>query len=186
MVEFEDARDAGDVCRKVRDLLEIGAQLDEWRRTEAVRVHYELAMLEGVEIGLDQHEVGAGLYGQETATRNVDSVAVLKVTDRSTDGGLELDDRDVGLSLLISGNGLCVGDDLHFESVLLHNTLDSAQVHPDVVGVEVLELLDRLELVDVLLGDLGNFQKTCSAVVVNDGTTLDISLGLVSQFHDVL
>ena len=38
----------------------------------------------------------------------------------------------------------------------------------------------------MLLGNLGDFEKTGLALVVNDGTTLDIGLGLVGQLHDVL
>jgi hypothetical protein len=66
---------------------------------------------------------------------------------------------DIGLTLLIGGDALAVGNDLHAELVVLDNTLDSAQVHPDVVGVEVLELLDGLELVHMLLGDLGDLEE---------------------------
>lgn len=143
-------------------------------------------MLNGVEVGLDEHEVGAGLDGQEAATGHVDTVGVLEVTDGGTDGSLELDDADVALTLLVTGDGLSVGDDLHLELVVLNNTLDGLDVHPDVVGVEVLELLDGLELVDMLLGDLSNLEQANGALVVDDGTTLDIGLGLVGQLHDVL
>ena len=45
-----------------------------------------------VEVGLDEHQIGAGLDGQETTTGNVDTVGVLEVTDGGTDSGLELDD----------------------------------------------------------------------------------------------
>jgi len=113
-------------------------------------------------------------------------VGVLEVLDGSSDGRLELENADVGLALLVAGDGLAVGDDLHLELVVLDHALDGLDVHPDVVGVEVLELLDRLELVDVLLGNLGDFQETHTALVVNDGATLDVSLGLVGQLHDVL
>lgn len=113
-------------------------------------------------------------------------MGVVEVTDGSTDGRLELDDGDVRLALLVAGDRLAVGDDLHLELVVLHDTLDGLQVEPDVVGVEVLELLDRLELVDVLLGDLGNFQQADRALVIDDSTTLDVGLGLVGQLHDVL
>jgi hypothetical protein len=93
---------------------------------------------------------------------------------------------DIGLTLLVGGDALAVGDDLHAELVVLDNTLDGAQVHPDVVGVEVL--LDGLELVDMLLGDLSDLEEAGLglALVVDDGATLDISLGLVGQLHDVL
>ena len=60
------------------------------------------------------------------------------------------------------------------------------EVQPDVVGVEVLEFLDRLELVGVLFGNLSDFKKTDRALVIDDGSTLDICLGLVGQLHNVL
>jgi len=113
-------------------------------------------------------------------------VGVLEVTDGSTDSGLQLVDGLVGLTLLVSRDRLLVGNNLHLELVLLNDTLDGLDIHPDVVGVEVLELLDGLELVDVLFGNLGDLEQADLAVLVNDGTTLNISLGLVSQLHDVL
>jgi len=186
VVELENLGDAGNAALEARDLLEVTTELDEGSGTEAVGVHDELTVLEGVEIRLDQHQVGAGLDGEETTAGDVDTVCVVEVTDGGTDGGLELDDADIGLALLVGGDRLAVGNDLHGELVVLDNALDGAEVHPDVVGVEVLELLDRLELVDVLLGNLCDFEKTGLALVVNDGTTLDISLGLVGQLHDVL
>lgn len=186
VVQLDNARDAGDVLLEVRDLLEVGTELDDGDTTEAVGVHDKLTVLQAVQVRLDQHQVGAGLDGQEAATGNVDTVSVLEVADGSTNGGLQLVDGLVGLTLLVSRDGLLVGDDLHLQLVLLHHTLDGTEAHPDVVGVEVLELLDGLELVDVLLGDLSNFEQTGLALVVNDGTTLDVSLGLVGQLHDVL
>jgi len=186
VVQLDNAGNAGNAFLEVGDLLEVGAELDDGDTTEAVGVHDQLAVLKTVEIGLDDHQIGAGLDGQEAAAGHVDTVGVLEVTDGRTDGGLQLVDGLVGLTLLVSGDGLLVGDDLHLELVILHNTLDGAEVHPDVVGVEVLELLDRLELVDVLLGDLGNLEQADLAVQVDDGTTLDVGLGLVGQLHDVL
>jgi hypothetical protein len=38
----------------------------------------------------------------------------------------------------------------------------------------------------VVLGDLSDLQKPSLSVVVNDGTTLDVCLGLVGDLHDVL
>ena len=186
VVKLEDLGDGGNAGLEGRDLLEVVAELDERSRAEAVGVHHELAVAEGVEVRLDQHEVGASLDRQEATTRDVDTVSVAEVADSSADSGLELNDGDIGLTLLVGGDALAVGDDLHAELVVLNNTLDSAQVHPDVVGVEVLELLDRLELVDVLLGDLSDLEETGLALVIDDSATLDISLGLVSQLHDVL
>ena len=186
VVEFDDARDAGDVLLEVRDLLEVGAELDDGDAAEAVGVHDELAVLEAVQVRLDEEQVGAGLDGEETAAGHVDAVGVAEVADGGADGGLQLVDGLVGVTLLVGGDGLLVGDDLHLELVLLDDALDGAQAHPDVVGVEVLELLDGLELVDVLLGDLGDLEQAGLALVVDDGATLDVGLGLVRQLHDVL
>ena len=186
VVQFDNTRNARNALLEVRDLLEVGSKLDHGDTAETVGVHHQLAVLQTVEIRLDQQEIRAGFDRQEATTGNVDTVAVLEVTDGGTNGGLELVDGLVGITLLVSGDGLFVGDDLHLEFVLLDHTLDGTEVHPDVVRVEVLELLDGLELVDVLLGHLGNLQQTGLALVVDDGTTLDISLGLVGQLHDVL
>ena len=131
-------------------------------------------------------------------------MCTVEVADGSTDSSLELDDGNVCLALLVCWDRLLVGNDLHGELVVLNNALDGLEVHPDVVGVEVLELVNaennvsrcvrsrwqyanlRLELVDVLLGNLGNLEKTRLTLVVDDGTTLNIGLGLVSHLHDVL
>lgn len=186
VVQLDNAGNAGNTLLEVRDLLEVRSKLDHRHTTEAVGVHEELTVLKTVEIRLNEQEVGAGLDGQEATTGHVDTVGVLEVADGSTDSGLELVDGLVGLTLLVSGDGLLVGDDLHLELVFFNNTLDGTEIHPDIVGVEVLELLDGLELVDVLLGDLGDFQKTGLALVVDDGTTLNVGLGLVGQLHNVL
>lgn len=52
--------------------------------------------------------------------------------------------------------------------------------------VEDLELSDRLEVFDVLRRDLSDFQKSDAAIVVDDGTTFDIGLGLVGDLHQEL
>ena len=46
--------------------------------------------------------------------------------------------------------------------------------------------LTRLEVLDVLVGDLGDLEQADGAVVVDEGTTLDIGLGLVRDLHDEL
>lgn len=186
VVELENARDAGDAALEVRNLLEIRAQLDERCRSEAVGVHDELAVLERVEIRLDQHQIGRRLDRQEPTARHIDAVGVVEMADGSADCGLELDDRQVGLALLVGGDGLVVGDDFHRKLIVLNDALDGTEVHPDVVGVEVLELLDGLKLVDMLLGDLSNFKQASLALIIDNGTTLDIGFGFISQLHNVL
>jgi hypothetical protein len=185
VVELGNTWDAGDALLEIRNLLEVRTQLNDRSTAETVGVNDELAVLQAVKVRLDKHQVRAGLDGQETTAGHVDTVSIAEMANSGTDGGFELDDGKVGFTLLVGGNGLLVGDNLHLQLVLLNNTLDGAEVHPDVVGVEVLELLDGLEFVDVLLGDLSNFQQTHTTIVVNDGTTLDVSLGLIGQFHDV-
>ena len=186
MVKLNNLGNAGDPLLEVGHLLEVAAELDERRITETSSAHLQLAVLDSIEIRLDQHQIRAGLDGQEAATGHIDTVRVLEVLDGGTDSGLELENANIRLTLLVARNGLAVGDDLHLKLIVLDNTLDGLNIHPDVVGVEVLELLDRLELVDVLLGNLGNFQKAHAALVINDGTTLDIGLSLVGQLHNVL
>ena len=158
MIELQDLRDARDALLEVAHLLEVGAELDQRRGAEAVRVDDELAVLERVQVRLDEHEVRARLDGQEAAARHVDAVCVAEVADRGADGRLELHDGDVRLALLVGGDRLVVGDDFHLQLVVLDHALDGLEVEPDVVGVEVLELLDRFEFVGVLLGDLGDFE----------------------------
>ena len=49
-----------------------------------------------------------------------------------------------------------------------------------------LEFPGGAEFVEVVLGDLSDLEKPCLSIVINDGTTLDIGLGLVGDFHNVL
>ena len=186
VVEFQDLRDGRDAGLEAGHLLEVVAELDERRRAEAVRVHHELPVLDGVEVRFDKHEIGARLDRQEAPARHIDAVGVAEVADGSADSRLQLHDTDVRLALLVRRDALAVRDDLHAQLIVLHDALDRTQVHPDVVGVEVLELLDALELVDVLLWHLRDFEQASLALVVDDGATLDVSLRLVCQLHDVL
>ena len=186
VIELDDVRDARNAGLEAGDFLKVTAELDERGRAEAVRVHDKLAVLKSVEVRLDQHEVRAGLDRQESAAGNVDTMGIAEVPDGSADGGLELENAYVGLALLVCRDGLFVGDDFHAKLVVFNHALDRTEVHPDVVGVKVLELLDRLELVDMLLWHLGDFQQADGTLVVDYGATLDVRLCLIRQFHDVL
>ena len=48
-----------------------------------------------------------------------------------------------------------------------------------------LELPGRAELVQVIFRNLGHFQQPRLPFVINDGTALDVGLGLVCDFHDI-
>ena len=186
MVQFDNVGNGANSLLELSHLFEVTAKFDQRRRTESVGINDQLTVAEGVEVGLDQHEIRAGLDRQETSSWNVDTVSILEMLDGGTHSSLELNNADISFTLLVGGDGFVVGNDFHLELVGFHHTLDGSEVHPDVVGVEVLELLDRLELVDVLFGHLGDFQQSCATFVVNDSTTLDVSLCLVGQLHNVL
>jgi hypothetical protein len=126
------------------------------------------------------------LDGKEASTRDVDTMSSLEVPDCCTDGGFQLQNPQIALALFIGGNGFLVGNDFHLEFVIIDDALDGLQIKPDVVCVEVFKLFDALEFLDVVRGDLGNFQETDGSLIVDDGATLDVGLGLVGQFHNVL
>jgi hypothetical protein len=102
------------------------------------------------------------------------------VLNGGSDGGLELDDR---FSL---GGDLVVDDDLQIQLVIVQDPLHRGQLHPHAVGVEDLELVDVLELFEVVAGDLGDFEQPEVTLVVDQGTSLDVGLGLVGELHKVL
>ena len=91
---------------------------------------------------------------------NVDTARVLEALHGSANGRLKLNDPNTALE------GLWVDDDLHVQGVGLDEALDGLQIHPQVVGVEVLELLDRLEIFFVHLWNLGDLEKTELALVL--------------------
>ena len=85
--------------------------------------------------------------------RYIDAASVFEALHGGTDGRFKLDDSNPTLQ------GLGVDDDLHVQSVGLYEPLDGVQVHPEVVGVEDVELLHGLEVLDVVLRNLGHFQE---------------------------
>lgn len=48
-----------------------------------------------------------------------------------------------------------------------------------------LEFSSAAKFIKVIFGNLSNLEQPRLAIIVNDGTTLDIGLGLVSDLHDV-
>ena len=70
-------------------------ELDNGRRAEQpVLAHVQLTVLERVDVALDEEQVRAALDGQETATRNVDTMGVVEVLDGSTGSSLELQQNE--------------------------------------------------------------------------------------------
>mmetsp|Transcript_34103 Transcript_34103/g.57323 ORF Transcript_34103/g.57323 Transcript_34103/m.57323 type:complete len:269 (+) Transcript_34103:106-912(+) len=185
MVELEDVGDVLETTHVIVHSLELLTKLDERDGGEGTeRVHGEGAVVEGVHVTLHDKEIGGVLDGQEAAARDVDTDALLEELDGSTSGSLELDDRD--LAAVLFGD-LGVEDDVHVhKGILVDETLDGTEVGPQVVGVEDLELLDRLELIQLGTWDLGDLEELGLALVLDEGATLDIRACLVGDLHDKL
>lgn len=181
VVQFQDLRNGLETGQKVVDLLEVITQLDKRDVAEhTVRVDHETTVDKRVQVGGNQEQVRSRLDRQEASSGHIDTMGILEMLDGSTDSSFELDD------LLALRSSLIVDNNFQVHSLFVHDTLDSLQVNPQVVGIENLELLYRLEILDVFVGNLSNFQETDMAIIINEGTTLNISLGLVGNFHDEL
>ena len=207
MVELEDVGHGAEALLEVANLLERVAELDHGRLVEhPVRVHDELAVLKAVEIRGDQEQVGCGLdlreekidvlgydrqsargrgrgragdrtYGQEPRTGHIDTMCALEVLDGRTNRSLELNDRRAVVRRLV------VDDDIELHALVLHDSLDGGEGDIHRVGVEVLEFAHTLKVLDVLARHLGDFEQAHLALVLDDGTTLNVCLGLVREFH---
>lgn len=69
---------------------------------------------------------------------------------------------------------LLVNNDLHIVDLpVLTEPINGVNAEPQVVRIENLELGDRLELVNVLLGDLSDLEQAGTAFVLNQSATLD-------------
>lgn len=77
-------------------------------------------------------------------------------------------------TFLPSFSYLGVHDDLHIHHTLLLQPLDGSQRNPQVVGVEDLELGDRLELVHVGLWNLGDLQQAQLPIILDQRAALEV------------
>ena len=108
-------------------------------------------------------------------------MGIPKVFNGGTDGCLELEDFGPVVHRLV------VDDDVELEPFLhLHDPLDGREGDVDRVGVEVLKLPNRLEVLHMLLGYLRDFEQPHGAVVVDDRATLHVRLRLVRELHEEL
>ena len=91
MVELNDLGDLLEALLELLDLLEVVTELDDRRRLEhPLLVDDQLAVLEGVDVRLDEEQVGARLDGKEATTGDVDTVCTVEVLDGGTSSSLEL------------------------------------------------------------------------------------------------
>lgn len=85
VVKLQNLRNLLEPLLELCDLLEMVSKLDDRRRLEhSLLVDDELAMLNAVDIRLDEQQVGAALHGQESASWNIHTVAVLEELDGIT------------------------------------------------------------------------------------------------------
>ena len=139
--------------RQATHLLEVVTEFDHRCVLEhPTRVDHQLPMFQRIDVALDQKQVRARFHGKEPAPRDVHSVSALEVLDRCSGRGLELDDCLAVVCLL------GIDDDFQIHALCFHHTLESAQVDPDVVGVENLEFTDGFEIFHVLRGHLSYFE----------------------------
>lgn len=91
MVKLDDLGNLLEALLELLNLLEVVAQLDDGCRLEhPVLVDDELAVREGVDVTLDQKEIGAALHGQESLAGNIDTMSILEVLDGSASSGFKL------------------------------------------------------------------------------------------------
>ena len=168
MVELETVRNIAEPLQKVVHLVEATAELDQGHRGKrTLRVHLADAFLDRVQIAHDEQQVTGGLDRQEAAAGHVYAQSAVEVLDGRSRRGLQLDHVHALVGRLV------VDDYLHVQSALLDDALDRLQVNPQVVGIKDLELAHAFELVHVVLGHLGDLEKSQFALVVYQGTSLD-------------
>ena len=91
MIQLDNLGDLLEPLLELSDFLEVITKLDNRRGLEhPLLVDDKLTVLQRVDVTLDEKQVGTTLDGQETATRNVDTMGVVEVLDGSTGSSLEL------------------------------------------------------------------------------------------------
>lgn len=76
-------------------------------------------MLEGVQVGLDEEEIGARFDGEEAGTGDVDTVGPGEVFDGSSDGGFQLNHFNPGVL-----DNFVVDNDVQVEGVSVEDAFD--------------------------------------------------------------
>lgn len=157
VVELENVRDGGEAGEVRRDAPKVVAELYNRRggseNLGTAAVDGELAAGEGVQVALDEEEVGCALDGQEARPRHVYAVRALKVActvaianglpDGCTNGGFQLDDlfsRALDLQQQVdrASNLLGIDNDLELQGALAEEPLDGPRADPQVVRVKDL------------------------------------------------
>ena len=181
LIEFEQVGGRSEAFIIARDILEVRAEFDNGGASKVTRgIHDQSSMLKLVEVRLDGKQVGSGLDGQETIARHVNTVSVLEELNGSSGGSFELNH-------ILTSNILGIANNVHiFQDTSLDNAFNGRKRHPQVVGVENLEFLDRLEILHVLARHLRNFEKLDDTSILNQRSSLNIRTSLISDFHQKL
>ena len=101
---------------RITHLLEMVAEFDHGDVIKhPVRVHHQLAVLQRIDVALDQQQIRARFDGKESAARNVDTVATLEVLDGCSRRRFKLDD------CLAIVHSLWINDDLQVHAIVFHD-----------------------------------------------------------------
>jgi hypothetical protein len=139
MIQLNDLGDLLEPFLELLDFFEMVTQLDDRRRLEhPLLIDDELTVLERVDVALDEQEIGARFDGQETRTRDINAVRILKVLDSCTGGGFELKICFVSMSMMLGLDNctylddslavvgvLGVDDNFQLHSICFHASLKS-------------------------------------------------------------
>lgn len=79
-----------------------------------------------------------------------------------------------------------IDNDVEIELLLLKDAFNGPGRYPNIISIEDSELFDGSEVALMFRGYLSDFKETDLTVVIDDGTTLDIGLGLIRDFHNEL
>ena len=100
----------------ITHLLEMVAKLDHGNVIKhSVRVHHQLAVLQRVNVTLDQQQIRARFDGKESVARNVDTVGALEMLDGCSRRRFKLDD------CLAIVRRLWINDDLQIHPLVFHD-----------------------------------------------------------------
>jgi len=80
--------------------------------------------------------------------------------------------------------GFRVDDHLHVQGAFVHDLRHGVDVDPQVVGVEDLELLHALKVLQMVLGDLCDLKQSQVPAIVDEGTALNVGPCLVGDLHE--
>ena len=134
----------------------------------------------------EQEQVGSGLDGEETGTRDIDGPGAREAFDARAHGRFQLVHR--GGFRIAGVERFFIADHGQREhaAVGVQNFLEGVQAYPERIGVEVAVPGDILEFGNVLIRALGHFPQNQLAVRLPDRqvAAFPVRLRAAGDFHD--